>query len=56
MRLIMIDKLVKDNRGGKRAGSGRPPSGRQKFTYWITPKENMPIAKIYQQILKDRES
>ena len=41
---------VKDNRGGKREGAGRKPSGKRKRNYYITDQEHEEIKKLIEQI------
>ena len=40
----------KENRGGKREGSGRKPSGKRKRNYYITDQEHEEIKKLIEQI------
>lgn len=35
----------KDNRGGKREGAGRKPSGKRKRNYYVTDQEHEEIKK-----------
>ena len=42
--------MINDNRGGKREGAGRKPSGKRKRNYYITDKEHEEIKKLIEQI------
>lgn len=45
-------EMNKDNRGGKREGAGRKPSGKKKRNYYVTDQEHEEIKKL---IVKMRE-
>ena len=40
----------KDNRGGKREGAGRKPSGKKKRNYYVTDEEHEAIKKSIEQM------
>lgn len=40
----------KDNRGGKREGAGRKPSGKKKRNYYVTDQEHEAIKKLIEQL------
>lgn len=40
----------KDNRGGKREGAGRKPSGKKKRNYYVTDREHEEIRKLIEQL------
>jgi hypothetical protein len=42
----------KDNRGGKREGAGRKPSGKRKRNYYVTDQEHEEIKKLIEQLRK----
>ena len=42
--------MDKENRGGKREGAGRKPSGKRKRNYYITDQEHEEIKKLIEQI------
>ena len=41
---------LKDNRGGKREGAGRKPSGKRKRNYYVTDQEHEEIKKLIGQL------
>ena len=41
---------VKDNRGGKREGAGRKPSGKKKRNYYVTDQEHEEIKKLIEKL------
>lgn len=43
----------RDNRGGKREGAGRKPSGKRKRNYYITDQEHEEIKKLIELIRAD---
>jgi hypothetical protein len=42
----------KGNRGGKREGAGRKPSGKRKRNYYVTDQEHEQIKKLIEQLRK----
>jgi hypothetical protein len=40
----------KDNRGGKREGAGRKPSGKRKRNFYITEQEHEAIKRLIKQL------
>jgi hypothetical protein len=45
--------MLKDNRGGKREGAGRKPSGKKKRNYYVTDQEHEAIKKLIAQLRAD---
>jgi hypothetical protein len=43
----------KDNRGGKREGAGRKPSGKKKRNVYVTDQEHEEIKKLIELIRAD---
>jgi len=42
-----------ENRGGKREGTGRKPSGKKKRNYYVTDQEHEEIKKLIEQMRKE---
>ena len=45
---------TKNNRGGKREGAGRKPSGKKKRNYYVTNEEHEAIKKLIEQIRQSK--
>ena len=45
---------LKDNRGGKREGAGRKPSGKRKRNYYVTDEEHEAIKKLIDQMRQSK--
>lgn len=46
----MMQPYTKDNRGGKREGAGRKPSGKRKRNYYVTDQEHEEIKKLIEKL------
>ena len=51
--MIIAKYNPKDNRGGKREGAGRKPSGKKKRNYYVTDQEHEEIKKLIELIRAD---
>ena len=47
---------IKDNRGGKREGAGRKPSGKKKRNYYVTDQEHEEIKKLIARLRAGEET
>lgn len=45
-----LKAMFGDNRGGKREGAGRKPSGKKKRNYYVTEEEHEAIKKLIEQM------
>ena len=53
-RTWKVCKTMKaENRGGKREGTGRKPSGKKKRNYYVTDQEHEEIKKLIEQMRKE---
>ena len=47
--------MTEENRGGKREGAGRKPSGKRKRNYYITDQEHEEIKKLIDKMREGKK-
>ena len=47
--------MATPNRGGKREGAGRKPTGRKKRNYYVTDKEHEEIKKLIEKMREGKK-